>query len=88
MERITIDRLHQRLDLLNSTLGLPLEPHTFINGQYQANPSYSIGQAYGGYRLERNGGSVDVSRRGTKREIWEFIGAMLDGIEAERRRAS
>jgi hypothetical protein len=43
---------------------------------------FSIGYAYGGARLERRDGSVDVSHRGTKREILTYIHAMITGIDA------
>jgi len=85
MERITKDRLQKRLDLLNGVLGVPLKPFYFEDGKYRVNKeTYCLGWAYGGVRLERAGGSVDVSPRGTKRDVWNYIGAMLDGIDAAR----
>ena len=42
---------------------------------------YYVQAAYGGYRLERiNGrGAEDISPRGTKAEVFNFIGAWLAG---------
>ena len=45
---------------------------------------FSIGYAYGGARLERRAGSVDVSPRGTKREILAYVHAMIEGIDTAR----
>ena len=36
--------------------------------------------AYGGFRVERKGGSVDVSPRGTKRECYYYLSAMLEAV--------
>ena len=46
---------------------------------------FSIGGAYGGYRLERKKQSVDVSPRGTKQECYDYIRAMLEGVTLYRR---
>ena len=45
---------------------------------------YSIGVAYGSPRLERNGGSVNVSPRLPKGQLYVWMHAFLDGIEAGR----
>ena len=46
---------------------------------------FRIGCAYGGYRLERRGGSIDVSPRLPKAQLYEWIHAFLDGVDfAER----
>ena len=41
---------------------------------------FSLGYAYGGVRLERKGGSVDVSPRLTKGELKTYMHAFLDGL--------
>jgi hypothetical protein len=43
---------------------------------------FSVGYAYGGARLKRRDGSINVSHRGTKREILTYIHAMITGINA------
>ena len=42
---------------------------------------FSIGGAYGGWRLERNHESVDVSPRLSKPELYQWMHAFLDGFE-------
>ena len=42
---------------------------------------FSIGHAYGGVRLERNAGSVDVSPRLTKGELHEWLLAFIAGLD-------
>ena len=44
---------------------------------------YSLGCQLGGWRLEARGGSVDVSPRGSKREVTTYMRAMLRGIDEE-----
>jgi hypothetical protein len=41
---------------------------------------FTVGGAYGGFRVERKGGSVDVSPRGTKRECYYYLSAMLEAV--------
>jgi len=48
---------------------------------------YQLGMAYGGHRLEKlidgtSGGITTVTGYITKRELNEYINAMLEGIEA------
>jgi len=88
MQRITKAALETRVHLLNLKLGEPRTPYVvddeFRHAMTQPG-SYYVGQAYGGFRLEQmcdSGGSRDISKRGTRREVYEFIGAMLAGIEA------
>ena len=47
---------------------------------------YSIGVVAGQPRLERKRGSADVSPRGTKREVTQFMRAMINAIDTERTR--
>ena len=67
METVTRNKLDRAVDRLNER----------ITGM-----DFSIGYAYGGARLERRAGSVDVSPRGTKREILTYIHAMLQGVDS------
>jgi hypothetical protein len=67
METVTQPALDRAVQLLNKRIpGL----------------DFSIGYAYGGARLERRAGSVDVSPRGTKREILTYIHAMIQGVDS------
>ena len=49
--------------------------------------TYIFNWAYGGVRLckytapDRHGGQRDISDRGTKRELYEFMRAFIKGIE-------
>ena len=45
---------------------------------------YSISYAYGSPRIERNGGSVDVSPRLPRGQLYQWAHAFLDGVEAAR----
>ena len=45
---------------------------------------YSIGYAYGGTRLESMGGSIDISDRGTKRQTYDYIRAMLQALRSQQ----
>lgn len=86
MEQVTKSFLYARVALLNRVLGLPEEQRTRQpDGTFKSTDSFGLDWAYGGVRLVRKGGSVDVSPRGTKRSVSEFIGGMLEGIEAAQR---
>ena len=61
MERVTKQDLEQAVRLLN-----------IITSE-----DYSLGWAYGGVRVERANESVDVTRRGTKREVYAMLLGML-----------
>lgn len=69
-DRITRQQLEIMIDVLNKEI---------------PGADFSIGGAYGGYRLERKGQSVDVSPRGTKRECYDYIRAMLEGVRLSQR---
>lgn len=49
---------------------------------------FTIGHAYGGVRLERKGGSVDVSPRLSKGELRAWMHAFLEGIDFGTRNVS
>jgi hypothetical protein len=42
---------------------------------------FSIGHAYGGVRLERKAGSVDVSPRLSRGELYEWMSAFAAGLD-------
>lgn len=87
MDRMTKAMLTSRLDALNDALDLPREPYAAerdANGGLRANDgAFLLDWAYGGVRLSRmckGGGERDISGRGTMRECYTFIDAMLAGI--------
>ena len=92
-DRITKKQLSQIVDALNVTLGQPTEAWSRqADGTLKSAPGvYVIDAAYGGYRLGRivntSGGQSDVSDRGTARELYTYVLAMLAGINVERHRA-
>jgi hypothetical protein len=94
MNRITKSMLISRLDALNDALDLPREPYAAerdANGGLQSNDgTFVLDWAYGGVRLSRmvaGGGERDISGRGTVRECYTFINAMLAGIALVEKQA-
>ena len=69
-ERITMKHLEFQLRILNEHFGIK-DPKWNTVGHFY------VEQAYGGYRLVRvmneGGGERDISKRGTKREIYEQL---------------
>lgn len=88
MQRVTNSDIKASLDRLNRALGRLLEHYSKLeDGTYQAN----IGKfhdycAYGMFGLHEMfslvGGIRSHGCLGTKRDLYERIHAMLDGIEA------
>jgi len=78
MIRITAHDLALTLARLNRATGIEAPRATRLG-------SWSIGQAYGGYQLERvvtdGGGVKTYGGFGTKRELLARLHAMLDGLE-------
>tara|TARA_R100000935_G_scaffold56927_1_gene89631 strand:+ start:1354 stop:1680 length:327 start_codon:yes stop_codon:yes gene_type:complete len=68
--RVTIKDIDYELGILNSN----------TNGNNSGVGTFYVGEAYGGYRLERTvndgGGCSDITSRGTKKEIYYQIKAM------------
>ena len=93
-DRISKAKLRQIVDALNVTLGQPTEAWTRQpDGTLKASPGvFVIDAAYGGYRLGRivneSGGQADVSDRGSARELYVYVRAMLAGINVERHKAA
>jgi len=86
--RINKTMLERRVSLLNEILGQPNEPYQTerdANGNLVANAgTYYLGNAYGGYRLERmakGGGASDISPRLPAGQVCDWINAYIDGIE-------
>ena len=82
----TITRLEARAKLLNKLCGF--KGFKYVrqkNRKLKSSGSgFTIGQAYGGARLEfisKSGGIRDVSPRLSKSKLDEYIGGMLSGIE-------
>ena len=80
---LKMEKLNYAVSMLNHKLGMALEMYTDnkINSGH-----FYIEQAYGGFKLVRisNGdyGSVsDISSRGSKREVYDFIKGILLGME-------
>lgn len=65
-EIITMERLRNVVRLLN----------TMTDGAYD----FGLDGAYGGYRLVRKDGSVDVSPRMKRTELYYWVHAFRDGI--------
>jgi len=95
--RITTQILENAVQDLNEMLGLAITQYAEDangkvirdqNGWLTTNAgTFYIGGAYGGYRLERmckGGGAMDISDRGTKREVLDTINAIKTGIRLAR----
>ena len=87
--RITMKHLEGLVDRLNTVTNNPLKPwEKDESGQFFANVgNYHLDGAYGGWSLYKMvnvaGGVEDVLRCGhvTKRELYNRISALLQGIE-------
>ena len=81
-DRITMKMLAEGVNALNTKLGYPTE-YSKAGHPICKSGHFYIGQAYGGYRLEqltnKGGGARDISPRGTKREVWAYVTAMIKG---------
>ena len=89
--RITDRLLESALERLNDSLGLAhsaYKEERDARGRLVANAgTYVLDHSNGGVSLCRmceGGGQSTVSERGTKRECYTYIQAMLDGIRAAR----
>lgn len=92
-DRIRVTDLQARVNRINRTLGLPEEPYQSDrapDGSLQGNPGvFVLDCAYGGYalnRMARDGGTGEmcVLPRGSARDLYDRMGAFLDGIDAAR----
>ena len=77
MTRITMHDITEAVKMLNAATHIPAP-------DYKTPGSWLIGQAYGGFQLERvvtdGGGVRTYGGYGTKRDLLARIHAMLDGI--------
>lgn len=87
MNRITKAQLENSLSVLNDVLGMAQEPYASerdANGRLVSNAgTFVLDWAYGGVavcRMCAGGGQSTVSGRGTMREAYTYISAMLNGI--------
>jgi len=88
MHRITKADLQQRIDTLNEMTGQPMEPWNPVrreDGGLAANVGhYHLDWTYGGVGVDQmhnvGGGVVDIIPRGTKRETYNRLGALIQGI--------
>ena len=83
--RITMSDLNSAILRLNQITSSPTQPYVKDSeGKHQAQAKcYHLDQSYGGYRLIRmcdvGSGTHNVSGRGTKAEIYNFVRAYGDG---------
>ena len=90
MQRITNKDIKASLNRLNSALGRELEPYSKReDGTYKANignfHEYSAYGMVGLHEMSNDGGGVrSHGGLGTKRELYERIHSMMDGIELAR----
>ena len=77
MERITNKHLDYQLEILNRYYGIE-------DANSDAVGSFYVGGAYGGFQLERivseGGACIDISKRGTRREIYEQLLVLNKGL--------
>ena len=93
--RITEKDLERLVAQINELSGYEKQPHTLLeNGKYQANiGNYHLDYAYSGVKLVQlvSGGggirSISTGGYGTKRELYNFLGGMLQGLINTQRRA-
>jgi len=98
--RVTTQILENAIFELNRMLGQSTTPYAEDNqGKAIRNKSgglipnagtFCLDGSNGGYRLERmcgGGGTMDISQRGTKREVLDTINAIKTGIRLARETA-
>ena len=87
--RITIKQIKAVIDWLNTELKRPLKPYKRIDGKLTAQiGNFHLYQAYGAYGLHEmrneHGGIKTIIHLGTKKELFNSIHRLLDGIRLER----
>ena len=96
MDRITTKHLDGMVDRINKITGSPMTPYrTDENGQFTPNAlNYHLDWAYGGVCLIRmcktGGGVTSISQIGftTKRNLYNWMSAYLDGLKAQTTEAA
>jgi len=92
MTRTTMEHLKVKLEFLNFITGSPQKPWERVDGRLVAQVGCYVisGGGYGGYKLCRitneGGGQKDITRAGTKTELYELMRAFISGVEAEKER--
>lgn len=92
MARAKMQHLKARLEFLNFITGSPDKPYERVNGRLVAQVGCYVisGGGYGGYKLCRitneGGGQKDITKAGTKLELYELMGAFTEGVMAEKER--
>ena len=87
MQRITLSQLKHKVSYLNQITNNPSMAWKQIHGKLVGQIGhYHLAQAYGGYSLNQTmneGGGVRDIIRGyrTKREVYEWLDAFIQGIE-------
>ena len=87
--RITSKQIEAVIDWLNEELKRPLKPYKKIDGKLTAQiGNFHLYQAYGAYGLNEmaseGGGVRTIIHLGTKKELFNSIHRLLDGIRLER----
>ena len=67
MERITTEDIEREVKVLNGYFGIQ---------DSDTEGRFDVDYAYGGCKLVRNNGSRNISKRGTKRELYEQLYAI------------
>jgi hypothetical protein len=87
--RITKAQLEAVIEWLNKELKRPLKPYENIDGKFTAQiGNFHMYSAYGKYGLHEmnneHGGVKTIIHLGTKKELFNAIHRLLDGIRLER----
>lgn len=87
--RITKSQIEAVIKWLNTELNRPLKPYENIDGKLKAQiGNFHIYQAYGAFGLHEmrneHGGVRTIIHLGTKKELFNSIHRLLDGIRLER----
>jgi|TARA_B100000902_G_scaffold131371_1_gene130224 hypothetical protein len=77
MERITNKHIDHQVQILNSCFGIE-------NAEWNTVGRFYVEGANGGFRLVRvvseSGAETDISKRGTKREVYEQLRVLNEGL--------
>ena len=74
-QRITLNKLGQKIDWLNR-----------VTGRCAPEPVYGLEIAYGGYKIvlrTKEGTEADISPRGTAKETYQRLSAMMQVLSME-----
>lgn len=87
--RITLKQIEAVIEWLNQELKRPLKPYENIDGKLTAQiGNFHLYQAYGAFGLHEmrteGGGVKTIIHLGTKKELFNSIHRLLDGIRLER----